>query len=123
MGEGTTLRRRVQGCVLCGYWFWLLMVSPASWGDAACRVNDDCQYGRTCLFKAYANRGQCSAFLPAEGLAEETRRALPLPIPDRQVGDACEFSVDCLPGYGCFFAGSFSLLGICLPDRVDADDR
>lgn len=93
-------------------------MAHAVWGDDVCHDNEECQYGRKCLVKAHTTFGQCSSYLPSAELAGQTRRALPLPIPDRQLGDACEFSVDCLPGYGCYFETGFTLLGICLPDRA-----
>lgn len=114
---GTTLAtrgHRHHGIALCLYLLGVLL-SRAALGDAGCRGNEGCQFGRKCLVNSHATHGQCSAFLPPEGLADQTRRALPLPLRERQVGDTCEFSVDCLPGHGCFFEAEFSLLGICLP--------
>jgi len=101
---------------LKGYLLWMLLTTYTSSGGGACRVDMDCLASKSCFIKAYSEQGQCASTLPPVDTVDQSRRALPLPLADRKPGDACELSVDCLPGYACYFARSYSAVGSCLPE-------
>jgi hypothetical protein len=78
-----------------------------------CQDNGDCPTGRCLSVAGSATQRRCAATLAVSGPVSHERVARSLA--DRKLGDACDYSVDCLPGYRCFQSGPFIPNGTCLP--------
>jgi hypothetical protein len=92
--------------------FW---VAPVLAGDWECQSDDDCTLGK-CFFKSDGNIGRCAEWKPvAENLVTNPKTNKP-GIANRQPGDSCAFTVDCLPGYSCYLMNRGSPVGKCLRD-------
>jgi hypothetical protein len=93
----------------------LFRVSPVPSGDWECQSDDDCMTGK-CFFKSDGYIGRCTEWKPVIENLVTNPKTTNSSIADRQPGDSCAFTVDCLPGYSCYLMNIGSPVGKCLHD-------